>query len=81
MSSSSTVRVPSELYESLREIKVLLESQHFSAAPSIQDLVTVALSRFIEDWESSAQQEQLTKALLDNRVKARAKMGKKTAHQ
>ena len=81
LSSSSTVRVPSDLYEALREIKVSLEVKHLSAAPSVQDLVIVALSRFIQDWESSAQQEQLTKVLLDNREKARSRMGKKRAHQ
>jgi len=77
LSSSSTVRVPGDLYKSLREIKVSLESQHLSAAPSIQDLVVVALSRFIQDWNNPSEQEKMTGVLLANRKEARSRMGKK----
>lgn len=72
---SSTVRVPADLYEALRQIKVELESQHQSAAPSVQDMVTVALRRFIDDWNNSEEQNQLLNELLEHRKIARSNMG------
>lgn len=77
MSSSSTVRVPIELYESLRKIKVSLESQHSSAAPSIQDLVNVAFRRFLKDWNNVDERSQILDELLKNRQDSRSKMGRK----
>jgi DNA replication initiation complex subunit (GINS family) len=77
LSSSSTIRVPSDLYEALRNIRVALETKYQSAAPSLQDLIIVALSRFIQDWENSAEREEMTTALLSNRKAARSRMGKK----
>jgi hypothetical protein len=78
LSSSSTVRVPSDLYEALREIKVSLEVKHLSAAPSIQDLVIVALSRFIQDWNNIDERSQILDELLKNRQDSRSRMGRRT---
>jgi len=72
----STVRVPVELYEDLRQIRLSLESQYHGAAPTIQDLVSVALRRFILDWENLENQQQLVEELLLNRREARSRMGK-----
>jgi hypothetical protein len=75
--SSSTVRVPSDLYEALREIKVALEAQHLSAAPTIQDLVNVALIRFLRDWRNIGERSQILDELLKNRQDSRSRMGRK----
>jgi hypothetical protein len=72
-----SIRVSDDLYEAMREIKLSLESQYQSAAPSIQDLVTVALKGFIENWQDSAEQPRLLAALLNQRKVARSKMGRK----
>jgi hypothetical protein len=73
---SSTVRVPAELYQTLREIRLFLESEHYSAAPSVQDLVSVAIERFIVDWENPEERSKLIEELLDRRQEARSRMGK-----
>lgn len=74
---SSTVRVPANLYETLREIRLSLESQYQSAAPTVQDMVSVALRRFIKDWENPDEQNQLLDELLEHRKIARSNMGKR----
>ncbi|MEA5536674.1 hypothetical protein [Crocosphaera sp. XPORK-15E] len=73
------VRVPDEIYQSLQEIKFILDPEYRKASPSIQDLVTVALTRMIEDWEHPISREELLKELLEQRDKARSKMGKPTS--
>ena len=74
---ASTVRIPTEIYEQLREINVLLESKHQSAAPTIQDLVSVAVNRLITDWNDDRLQPKLLEELLEHRKDARARMGKR----
>jgi hypothetical protein len=74
---SSTVRVPEDLYETLREIRLSLEGQYQSAAPTVQDMVSVALTRFISDWKNSDEQNRLLSELLEHRRIARSNMGKK----
>jgi hypothetical protein len=74
---SSTVRVPGELYEALRQIRLSLESQYQSAAPTVQDMVSIALKRFINDWENSDKKTQLLDELLEHRKLARSNMGKR----
>ena len=74
---SSTVRVPTDLYESLRQIRLSLESEYQSAAPTVQDLVSVALQRFVSDWDDLEQKEKILEELLKNRQVARSKMGKR----
>ena len=74
---SSTVRIPDDIYQTLRQFKITLEAQHQSAAPTMQDLVTVALERFIDDWNTSDSKEELLNELLEHRQKARSRMGKK----
>ncbi|MDY6785797.1 MAG: hypothetical protein SW833_25140, partial [Cyanobacteriota bacterium] len=73
----STVRVPAELYQKLREIRLSLESEHYSAAPSVQDIVSVAIERFIVDWENSDEKLRLIEELLERRQAARSRMGKR----
>jgi hypothetical protein len=74
---SSTVRVPGELYETLRQIRLSLERERESAAPTVQDMVSVALKRFINDWENPEKQSQLLGELLQHRRIARSNMGKR----
>ena len=74
---SSTVRVPPEIYQNLREIKISLDSEYYSAAPTVQDLVTIAIKRLITDWQNTEKQTQLLEELLEHRTKARSRMGKR----
>ncbi len=71
----STVRVPDDIYETLREIRLLLESQYQSATPTTQDMVNVALKQFIQNWQSSDKQPQILSELLEHRKLARKRMG------
>ena len=73
---SSNIRIPSEIYESLRQIRLSLESEYQSAAPTMQDLATVAFRNFIDDWNDPQKQEYLLAELLENRKTARTIMGK-----
>jgi len=72
----STVRVPVDLYEDLRQIQLSLESEYHGAAPTIQDLVSVALRHFLLDWHNLEKQSRLLEELLLNRQEARSRMGK-----
>lgn len=74
---SSTIRIPPDIHQSLQEIRLSLESRHFSAAPTLQDIVSVALKRFIQDWNNSGEQEQILETLLQHRQEARSRMGKR----
>jgi len=76
---SSNVRIPVELYQALQKIRLSLESQYFTAAPTVQDMISVAIQRFIRDWNNPEQQSQLFEELLEHRKTARSRMGKKTS--
>ena len=76
----STVRVPDDLYETLREIRLLLERQYQSAAPTTQDMVNVALKRFIKEWEELDKQSELLAELFEHRKTSRKRMGNKRNH-
>lgn len=73
---ASTVRIPTDIYEQLQEIHVALKAEHYSAAPTIQDLVSVAVKRLIVDWNDDRLQPQLLEELLKHRKDARARMGR-----
>lgn len=76
----STVRVPDDLYETLREIRLPLERHYQSAAPTTQDMVNVALKRFIKEWEEPDKQSELLAELLEHRKTSRKRMGNKRNH-
>ena len=73
----SNVRIPDEIYSALRQIRISLESEHHSAAPAMQDLVSVALKKFLEDYSNLDKKEVLIKKLLEHRRIARSRMGNK----
>lgn len=73
----STVRMPDDLYETLRKIRMPLEQKYQSAAPTTQDIVNVALKRFVKDWEEPSKQAELLSELLEQRNLARQRMGGK----
>ena len=75
-----TVRVPTELYETLRQFKLSLESQYGGAAPTVQDMISVAIQRFIFDWNNPDIQTKLFQELLEHRQAARSRMGRKRTH-
>jgi len=69
----NTTRIPEEILEDLRDIRIELEIKHAKAAPTIQDLVSVALKRLLRDWEGD--KEELLKELLESREQSRNRMG------
>jgi len=73
---SSNIRIPSGIYESLRQIRLSLESEYQSAAPTIQDLATVAFRNFMDDWNDPEKRKYILEELLENRKTARTNMGK-----
>jgi hypothetical protein len=75
---SSNVRVSADLYQRLREIRLSLESQYSSAAPTVQDLVSIAIERSIRDWYDPEKQSQLLADLLEHRKNARSRMGQRS---
>jgi len=77
---ASTVRISTDVYEQLQEIHVALKTEHYSAAPTIQDLVSVAVKRLINDWNDDRLQPQLLEELLQHRKDARARMGKRKSN-
>jgi hypothetical protein len=75
------VRIPDDIYAELYKIKHLfeqsLEPQKISNAPSLQDMVNVALKRLIKDWQDPEQQILLRDELLEQRSVARSNMGRR----
>ena len=69
-------RIPDDLHQQLQVIRAELLGELGSEAPALQDMVNVALTRFIESWQKVERQEIL-KALLESREKARSRMGQR----
>lgn len=69
-------RIPDDLHQQLQIIRAELLGKFGSEAPALQDMVNVALTRFIESWQTMERQEIL-KALLESREKARSRMGQR----
>lgn len=69
-------RIPDDLHQQLQIIRAELLGELGSEAPALQDMVNVALTRFIESWQTVERQEIL-KALLESREKARSRMGQR----
>jgi hypothetical protein len=75
-SSSSNVRIPRELYETLRQIRLSLESQYQAGSPTIQDMVNVAIKRFIQNLENPEIRAELLTEMMEQRSLSRKKMGR-----
>lgn len=71
----STARIPDDMERDLRSLKIRLELNHGKAAPSIQDLVSVALKRLLRDLNSEDSQE-VEQELLQHRQQMLEKMGR-----
>ncbi|MEH2338125.1 hypothetical protein [Nostoc sp.] len=67
-------RIPDDLYQQLQAIRAELLLEFGSEAPVLQDMVNIAIIRFIESWQTVERQEIL-KVLLESREKARSRMG------
>jgi hypothetical protein len=78
---SSTIRIPSDIYRTLQDIQLSLESHHYSAAPSLQNLVNIALQRLIRDWNNPDEQSLILEELLRHRKASRSRMGKPTKEE
>jgi hypothetical protein len=76
-SLAPNVRVPDDLYESLREIRLFLESQHQSSAPTIHDMVSVSIKGFLKEWDNPDLRNQLMSELMEQRKLSRKKMGRR----
>lgn len=74
-------RIPDEIYAELYTIKhsfeQLLAPYQISNAPSLQDMVNVALKRLIKDWQDPDKHDLLHDELLEQRRLARSNMGKR----
>ncbi|MBR8834356.1 MAG: hypothetical protein DSM106950_10055 [Stigonema ocellatum SAG 48.90 = DSM 106950] len=74
-------RIPNEIYADLHRIKHSFEQSlaphQISDAPSLQDMVNVALKRLIRDWQDPEQQNLLRDELLEQRRVARSNMGRR----
>jgi hypothetical protein len=69
-------RIPDEIHLQLQEIRAELLRELGSEAPVLQDMVNVAVTRFIDSWQTAERQEIL-KTLLQSREKARSRMGQR----
>jgi len=69
-------RIPDELHLQLQVIRAELLREFGSEAPVLQDMVNVALTRFIESWQT-AERQALLETLLESREKARSRMGQR----
>jgi predicted DNA-binding protein len=78
---SRNIRIPDELYNKLYQIKVSLQDQYQTDAPSLQDLVSVAIEKLCEEWEDPNLQAELLEELLESRREARSRMGKRKINQ
>ncbi len=74
-------RIPDEIYAQLYTIRhsfeQMLAPNRISDAPSVQDIVNVALKRLIRDWQDSEKHNLLHDELLEQRRVARSNMGRK----
>jgi hypothetical protein len=74
-------RIPDEIYAQLYTIRhsceQMLAPNRTSDAPSLQDIVNVALKRLIRDWQDENKQNLLQEELLEQRRTARSNMGRK----
>jgi hypothetical protein len=70
----ASTRIPDDLSQKLQIIRAELINEFGSEAPVIQDMVNVAIIRFLESLQTPERQSIL-EALLDSREKARSRMG------
>ncbi|MFM7447214.1 MAG: hypothetical protein ACKO24_01285 [Leptolyngbyaceae cyanobacterium] len=69
-------RIPDDLHQQLQVIRAELLRKLGSEAPALQDMVNVAVTRFIESWQT-AERQAILEALLESREKARSRMGQR----
>jgi hypothetical protein len=69
-------RIPDDLHQQLQVIRAELLREFGSEAPVLQDMVNVAISKFIESWQT-ADRQKILEALLESREKARSRMGQR----
>jgi hypothetical protein len=70
----ASTRIPDDLSQKLQITRAELINEFGSEAPVIQDMINVAIIRFLESLQTSERQSIL-EALLDSREKARSRMG------
>jgi hypothetical protein len=74
-------RIPDEIYAELYTIKHSFEQMvapdRISDAPSVQDIVNVAVKRLIKDWQDPEKRNLLHEEIFKQRTIARQKMGRK----
>jgi hypothetical protein len=70
----ASTRIPDDLSQKLQIIRAELINEFGSEAPVVQDMVNVAIIRFLESLQTPERQ-LILEALLDSREKARSRMG------
>jgi hypothetical protein len=70
----ASTRIPDDLSQKLQIIRAELINEFGSDAPVVQDMVNVAIIRFLESLQTPERQ-LILEALLDSREKARSRMG------
>ncbi|MDJ0717990.1 MAG: hypothetical protein QNJ54_27835 [Prochloraceae cyanobacterium] len=70
-----SVRVQSEIYKTLREIKFSIEREYGSSALSVQAIADAAFDKFIADWQNPELRSQLTAELIERRKVKRLRQG------
>ena len=69
-------RIPDDLHQQLQVIRAELLREFGSEAPALQDMVNVAVTRFMESWQT-AERQAILEALRESREKARSRMGQR----
>ena len=72
---TNRIRVPPDIFDKIRQIRISLEGEYKTATPSFQDFANVALSELIEAWENPDSQKRILSKLLARRKNARSRMG------
>jgi hypothetical protein len=72
----ASTRIPDDIHQQLQVIRAELLSELGSEAPSLQDMVNIAIARFIESWQT-VERKEILNALLESREKARSRMGQR----
>ncbi len=61
---ASSIRVPEDVYKTIRHIRITLEGKYEADTPSFQDFDNVALERLISEWDNPNHREQILSQLL-----------------
>jgi hypothetical protein len=73
----NTIRISTETYSQIKTIINSIEVVDLKDVPTSVNVVNVAISRLLEDWNDPTQKEIIEKELILRRKNNRSKMGNK----